>query len=339
METGHAVDAGRVAVLGAGAWGTALAALLAGKGLDARLWTRRGELARSLRDARENKDYLPGVALPPNLLVSSDPSEALRDAPVLVWAVPTQHTRETLKLLIDSFSERPVLVCASKGIEIKGSCLLSKVVEEALAELRPSYFMLSGPSFAKEVGQGLPAAVSLGCSDIELGRKLIRLLSTDRFRVYANADLTGVELGGAVKNVIAIASGIADGLGFGDNARAALITRGLAEMSRLGEALGADPRTFMGLSGLGDLVLTATGDLSRNRQVGLRLGRGETLEQIMAGRRSVAEGVLTAKALRGLARERGLELPITEQVNAVLHEGKDPRQGVSELMSRTLKDE
>jgi glycerol-3-phosphate dehydrogenase (NAD(P)+) len=213
------------------------------------------------------------------------------------------------------------------------------VVAESLAPVRPRYAILSGPSFAREVGMDLPTAVSLGCDDDLLAGELQDLLSTDTFRVYTNTDVTGVELGGALKNVMAIAAGISDGIGFGMDARAALITRGLAEMSRLGVRLGADQRTFMGLSGMGDLVLTCTGDLSRNRQVGMQIGQGRTLAEVLSGMTMVAEGVKTTKAVHDMARDLGVELPITEQVHAMLYEDKDPEIAVRELMNRPLKDE
>jgi len=328
-----------VAVMGAGAWGTALACILSAKGLDARLWARRPEQVEEMSSAGENSGYLPGVKLPRSLKLTADLAEALRGNPVVILAIPAQHLRSGLEEMAGLLPQSPILVCASKGIEIRGLCMLSQVADEARPGLAPRFFALSGPSFALEVGRGAPTAVALGSSDLSLGRELMRVLSTPRFRVYANPDLTGVQLGGAVKNVMAIAAGISDGLQFGHNARAGLITRGLAEMSRLGAAMGARPATFMGLSGLGDLVLTCTGDLSRNRQVGLRLGRGEKLEEIMGRRKSVAEGVKTAEAVHALGQRLSVSLPITDQVQEVLSRGKDPAEAVNDLMNRELKDE
>jgi glycerol-3-phosphate dehydrogenase (NAD(P)+) len=237
------------------------------------------------------------------------------------------------------FPGNPVLVCASKGIELSSLKPMSQVVKDTLSSLEPRYAILSGPSFAREVSQGLPTAVSLGCADKNLGQELQAILSTKTFRVYTNPDVQGVELGGAIKNIMAIASGISDGLNFGHDARAALITRGLAEMSRLGVSLGAQAKTFMGLSGMGDLVLTCTGDLSRNRRVGLELGQGQNLEQIVSQMKMVAEGVKTTEAVHNLSQDLQVELPITEQVYRMLYSGKDPLQAVTELMCRELKEE
>ncbi|MBN2139644.1 MAG: NAD(P)-dependent glycerol-3-phosphate dehydrogenase [Desulfovibrionaceae bacterium] len=326
-------------VIGAGAWGTTLADLLAKKGEAATLWVREPELAASIVKTRENSWFLPGVRLSARLKVESDPAAAVRGAEAFVLVVPSQFLRATLESFAAFLPKRPVVVCASKGIELASLKPMSKVVSEALHGLRPRYAHISGPSFAAEVSRGMPTTVSLGCADLELGRSLQRLFSTDYFRVYTTRDFVGVELGGAVKNVVAIAAGISDGLGFGHDARAALITRGLAEMSRLGKAMGARVHTFMGLSGMGDLVLTCTGDLSRNRQVGLKLGQGKRLSEIMAETRSVAEGVKTTEALHRLAEKLGVELPITEQVYAILYQDKDPAAAVADLMGRALKDE
>ncbi len=327
------------AVIGAGSWGTTLAGLLADKGLPTSLWVREEELAGIIRDTSENAWFLPGNKLPSELQITSDLSTALDGAQSVLMAVPCQFLRHILRQMRGSLPRLPTIVCCSKGIEIDSLQPMSDVVKDELSDLQPRYAVLSGPSFAREVSQRLPTAVTLGCADKEQGGVLQEALSTDYFRVYLSRDYRGVELGGALKNVMAIATGISDGLEFGTDARAALITRGLAEMSRLGVAMGAKAQTFMGLSGLGDLVLTCTGDLSRNRQVGLRIGRGEDLEAIVHSMRAVAEGVKTTKAVYQLGRKMLVELPITEQVHGMLYANRDPRHAVRELMTRSLKEE
>ncbi len=329
----------QTAVLGGGAWGTALADLLCAKGVVTRLWAREAEVVQSIGEEGENRLFLPGVRLCPRLKASSDAAWVLDGAEVVLVVVPSQFLRHSLAAMAGHLGQRPIIVCASKGIEVETLEPMSVVVGEALAALEPRYAALSGPSFAMEVAGRLPTSVTLGCADRELGRTLRELFSTPVFRVYSSPDYRGVELGGAVKNVMAIAAGICDGLGFGHDARAALITRGLAEMCRLGVAMGARPETFMGLSGMGDLVLTCTGDLSRNRQVGLKLGQGMKLAEIVAGTRTVAEGVKTTSSVYRLAERLGVEVPITEQVHRILYEDRDPAEAVRELMSRGLKDE
>jgi len=329
----------KVAVLGGGSWGTTLANMLAGKGLTTWLWIREAKLVEEIKNRGENTWYLPGIKLSPGLQVSADMAQVVDGADYFLVVIPCQFIRQVLSTYKHLFPHNPIIICASKGVELKTLKPMSQVIEDVLEDKKPYYAILSGPSFAKEVSHKLPTAVSLGCADNNLGRKLQELLSTDYFRVYFNEDYRGVELGGAIKNIMAIAAGISDGLGFGHDARAALITRGLAEMSRLGVALGAKERTFMGLSGMGDLVLTCTGDLSRNRQVGLKLGQGQKLGQILAETRTVAEGVKTTESVYFLSRKLGVELPITEQVYEVLFKDKDPRQAVQELMSRKLKAE
>jgi glycerol-3-phosphate dehydrogenase (NAD(P)+) len=329
----------KIAVIGAGSWGTALANMLAKTGRSVTLWVHEPRLAAEIRERSENTWFLPGVPLHPSLELTTDYGQALDKAGFSLCAVPTQFFRQSLRAMREQLGHKPIVVCANKGIEVERLCTISEMVEQELAGLDPVFAMLSGPSFAKEVCQEAPTAVALGCADKKVGKELQRALSTDYFRIYTTTDVRGVELGGAVKNIIAIAAGIADGLGFGNNTRAALITRGLAEMTRLGKAMGAHTGAFMGLAGMGDLVLTCTGDLSRNRQVGLKLGKGQKLAQILAETNSVAEGVKTTQAVFELGRQRGIELPITEQVHAVLYEDKDPRQAVRDLMTRTLKDE
>ncbi|WP_147822289.1 NAD(P)H-dependent glycerol-3-phosphate dehydrogenase [Salidesulfovibrio onnuriiensis] len=329
----------KTAVLGAGAWGTALADMLAKNGRKTVLWARSPELISQLRQHRENRTYLPGIPLSPDLSFTSDATEAFEGADVFLVVIPSQYLRSFLETHRDLLPHKPVMVCASKGIELGSLAPMSRVVAEALEGKEPRYAMLSGPSFADEVARECPTSVALGCEDQDLGKQLRELFSNSFFRVYSTRDYTGVELGGAVKNVMAIATGMADGLEFGTNARAALITRGLAEMSRLGAAMGANVKTFMGLSGMGDLVLTCTGDLSRNRQVGLKLGQGRKLDDIVGETQSVAEGVKTTRSLYDLSRKIGVELPITSQVYKIIYEGKNPEDAVIELMGRELKEE
>ncbi len=329
----------KIAVFGGGSWGTTLANMLAEKGENVHLWVREIELAEHMLLHRENKTFLPGVELNPSLQVSAQLPEVMQGADVFLLVVPCQFMRSVLESVQGDFPANPVVVCASKGIEQSSMSPMSQVVDDTLGEKHPQYAILSGPSFAAEVIRGLPTAVSLGCRDRALGTELQKRLSTDYFRVYVNEDPTGVELGGALKNVMAIAAGISDGLEFGLDARAALITRGLAEMSRLGTALGAQPMTYMGLAGMGDLVLTCTGDLSRNRQVGLKIGRGMKLGEILEEMNMVAEGVKTTEAVCALGQDKGVDLPIASQVYEVLFRDKSPKKAVQELMTRSLKCE
>jgi len=329
----------KIAVIGGGSWGTTLADLLAGNSIHASLWIREEELLAEIKEKGENSWYLPGVKLHPNLALSSDLAETASGADVFLFVVPCQFYRAVLRQMRPMFPKNPVIVCANKGIEVENLKTVSQVTGEELSDLAPSFAMLSGPSFAYEVSRRMPTAIVLGCADQELGKKLQAAFSNEYFRVYTNTDFRGVELGGAVKNVIAIAAGMSDGLGFGHNSRAALITRGLAEMSRLGQAMGARIDTFMGLAGMGDLVLTCTGDLSRNRQVGMKLGRGEKLDHIVGEMKMVAEGVKTTQALHALGRKLDVDLPITDTVHAILYQDKDPKIAVRELMTRELKSE
>ncbi len=329
----------RIAVLGGGSWGTTLADLLARKGISVRLWVRNPDQARRMNTDHVNERYLPEISLCPDLVVSSDIRAVMQDVGYVLVVVPSQYVRDLLVNHHHLFARHSVVICASKGVENGTLKPMSRVIQESLEEKSPRYAILSGPSFAREVCRQLPTAVSLGCEDRKLAHRIRDLFATDAFRVYTTPDFKGVELGGAVKNIMAIGAGIVDGLGSGHDARAALITRGLAEMSRLGRAMGAQERTFMGLSGMGDLVLTCTGDLSRNRQLGLKIGQGMKLEEILARMHMVAEGVRTTRSVYGLGREYGIELPITEQVYKVLYEDKDPGAAVQELMGRRLKDE
>lgn len=329
----------KIAVLGAGAWGTALANMLAGSGRDTVLWAREEEVVQEILEHRENRTFLPGVNLSDKLGVTSDPAEAFAGADVFLVVIPSQFLRVSLAGFREYMGENPVVVCASKGVELNTLSPMSDVVADALEGMNPRYAVMSGPSFAAEVSSGMPTSVALGCADKELGCTLRELFSNEFFRVYSTTDFRGVELGGAMKNVMAIATGMCDGLKFGHDARAAIITRGLAEMSRLGVAMGAEAKTFMGLSGMGDLVLTCTGDLSRNRQVGLKLGRGMKLDDIVSEMKAVAEGVKTTKALFDLAQKKGVDMPITEQVYKIIYQDMEPGEAVKELMGRELKEE
>jgi glycerol-3-phosphate dehydrogenase (NAD(P)+) len=329
----------RVTVIGGGSWGTALGQLMAEKGLEVSLLLRDSSQAEAINQQHENPRYLPGLPLAPGLRAYTDAAAALAEADICLLVVPCQFLRHTLTKLAPCIPAQSVPVCASKGIELGSLKRMSEVTADVLPDWSRRYAVLSGPSFAREVVQGKPAAVVLGCADTALGERLRGVFSTDSFRVYSSTDLVGVELGGAIKNVMAIATGLCDGLDLGDNARAALITRGLAEMSRLGAALGARPATFMGLSGMGDLVLTCTGALSRNRQVGMRLASGESMPQIAAGMHMVAEGVKTAEAVRLLGDRTGVDLPIVDAICRVLAQGTAPKALVREFMTRTLREE
>jgi glycerol-3-phosphate dehydrogenase (NAD(P)+) len=329
-----------VAVIGAGAWGTALALLLADKGTRVTLWMYEKDLAEEAENIRENRVYLPGYPLPRNITVTSSLEAAAKDRRFILSVVPSHTVRSVSKQFAPLLAANAIIVNASKGIETE----TLKPIADVLKDTLPSAFhdrlcFLSGPSFAKEVAKKMPTAVALASYDPEVGKQVQRLLSSLYFRVYTNSDVIGVELGGSVKNVIAIAAGVLEGLGFGHNTMAALITRGLAEMSRLGEAMGANPATFSGLAGMGDLVLTCTGDLSRNRTLGVRLGKGERFEDIMKGLSTVAEGVKTAKATRELARKHGVEMPVVDEVYRIIYEKKDPRLALQDLMGRELREE
>lgn len=330
----------RVTVVGAGAWGTALAKHLAEKQLAVSLWAHEPEVVHSIAQQRENALYLPGVRLPATLTATNDLSEALAQTDCVLFAVPSHVARPVLGRIGPWLPESVPFVSATKGIEEITFDLMTQVMQDTLpSHLRDSLMVLSGPSFASEVSQGKPTALCLAGRDHGLVKTIQALFITPSFRVYADDDLIGVQLGGALKNVMALAAGVVDGLELGHNARAALITRGLAEMIRLGVAMGADPRTFYGLSGVGDLILTCTGPLSRNHSVGVRLGRGERLEGILASMQAVAEGVRTAKAALGLAQRCGVDMPIVQEVNAVLFADKSCRRAVGDLMEREAKGE
>lgn len=325
-----------IAVIGAGSWGTTLACLLAEKEYDVSLWAFEKDVVEAVLDTRMNSVYLPGVPLPDNLKVTNDLGLAVKNSRYILNVVPTQFTRSVFRDAVKQIPAGAVIISASKGIEHGTLLTVSSILREITGH---QVAVLSGPSFAKEVVGKLPTAVTLATEDIATGLILQEIFNTNYFRVYTHTDMTGVELGGALKNVIAIASGISDGLGLGHNARAALITRGLAEIMRLGVSLGADEKTFSGLSGLGDLVLTCTGPLSRNYSVGVSLGKGLKLKQILASTKSVAEGVATALSAFELSRKQDVEMPIVEQIYEVIYKEKSPADAVSMLMNRTLKSE
>lgn len=332
-----------IGVLGAGSWGTALAVHLVGMGDHrVRLWARRPELARSLAETRENEDYLPGVEIPEGVEPTAD-LEALADCDPVLVVVPSHGFRQVVReFLPHTATDRPVrLVSSTKGIEAESLARMSQVsFEEGMAADRHVRFgVLSGPTFAAELARGVPTAAVIASDHDDLASELRERLATSRLRLYSSSDVVGVELGGAAKNVIAIAAGIVSGLELGHNTLAALITRGLHEVTRLGIAHGGQARTFPGLAGLGDLVLTCTGGLSRNRRTGLELARGKTLDEIRSGTHMVAEGIRNSLSIAELASARRVEMPITEQMVEVLYRGKSPSRGLEALMTRELKEE
>ncbi len=330
---------GRVAVMGAGSWGTALALVLAGKGYQVDLWGQNPERVALLADERENRRYLPGFPLPDNIRPVSDPAVAA-GAEAVVMVVPSHGFRAVFQKIRPHLTANAAIISATKGIENDTLLTMTQVMAEELAGAAGYRLgVLAGPSFAREVAEGLPTAVTVAANDQSSAAFFQQLFFTERFRVYAGSDLIGQELGGALKNIIAIAAGISDGLGYGTNARAALITRGLAEITRLGVKMGANPLTFAGLAGLGDLVLTCTGDLSRNRTVGLKLGRGMKIAEILAEMKMVAEGVKTTRSAWALASRQGVEMPILEQVYRVLYQDKPCREAVRDLLARDRRDE
>lgn len=330
----------RIAVIGAGSWGTALATVLARNGHPTTLWGRDPALMRTIGDERRNPTYLPGVVLPVALTTTTDLEEAVTAATVVVSAVPSQHVGEVMARTAPHLADDTLVVSASKGIETNSLRRMDQVLGEVLsAEQMAGFTVLSGPSFAKEVVEQAPTAVVAASADEGAARRVQSLFGNRAFRVYTSPDVIGVEIGGALKNVVALAAGVAAGLGFGHNTRAALITRGLAEITRFGVEVGARRETFSGLAGMGDLVLTCTGDLSRNRTVGFRLGRGESLASILGEMQAVAEGVKTAEAAVELARRHGVEMPIAHEVHAILVEGRRPAEALDNLMSRDPKPE
>ncbi|MCZ6490869.1 MAG: NAD(P)-dependent glycerol-3-phosphate dehydrogenase [Acidobacteria bacterium] len=329
-----------VAIIGAGGWGTALAIALARKAGTIRLWVFEPDLCESLRKTRVNDLYLPGFRIPENVEPTSDLSAALAGAEMILSVLPSHHLRGIYQQMLPWLEPHQIFVSATKGLENNSLLRMSQVIEESLqAKFQPKLAVISGPTFSKEVAQGQPAALVVASSDESLALLVQREFSHSAFRLYTNNDVVGVELGGAVKNVIAIAAGVCDGLGMGANAIAALITRGLSEITRLACACGGRRETMAGLAGLGDLVLTCTGGLSRNRTVGVKLGEGQSLTEILKPMRMVAEGINTTAATLQLARQKGVEMPITEQMHALLYNNCSPQDAVRNLMERSLKAE
>ncbi len=328
----------QIAVIGAGSWGTALAVIAARAGHNVRLWSRNDLVTSSINQQHVNSRYLSSTSIPENVTATGDIGAALQDASMVLLAVPSHAAREMLIAITSHLAEDSLIVNVAKGIEIESGKRISEIAKEVVTGSHP-FVTLSGPSFAKEVVAGHPTAIVAASKDGAAARAVQNDLSFENLRIYTNADVVGTEVGGSVKNVMAIAAGMADGLGFGANSVAALITRGLAEITRLARREGAQMETLMGLAGLGDLVLTCTGSLSRNRFVGEELGKGRTLAEITAELSEVAEGINTARAVKKVADRAGLEMPITNEVNAVLYDGKPARDAVSELMSRPLREE
>ncbi len=327
-----------IAVIGAGAWGTAIAIALARQNRhNVSLWAYEKEVCESIAQKGINEMFLPGQTLPIDIRATNSLEDALRGAAIVVSVMPSHHTRRVFKSMSPFLHNEMLFVSATKGVENETLLRMSEVMREVISEQgwNPRIGAISGPSFAKEVAKGDPTAITVASKDAELASLVQREFSDHTFRIYTNDDIIGVELGGAIKNVIAIAAGVCDGLGLGHNTIAALITRGLAEIARLAVACGARQETMAGLAGMGDLVLTCTGGLSRNRTVGVELGKGRKLDDIIAGMHGmVAEGVLTTNAAVGLAKKMNVEMPITEQMYAILHDGKSPKESMRELMTR-----
>lgn len=329
-----------IGVVGAGSWGTALANLLGLKGFKVDLWVFEKEVKEQIEAFRENKVFLPGFSLSTNLFPSNDIAGVVSEKDLVLIVVPSHVMRETAQKVSGLLSKETIIVSASKGIENKTHLTMSAVLKESLPEIPEDYFtVLSGPSFAREVAKKLPTVVTVASKDKKLAGFVQNVFATPYFRVYTNNDMIGVELGGAVKNVIAIAAGIIDGLGLGLNTRAALITRGLTEIRRLGLKLGANPRTFTGLAGIGDLLLTCTGDLSRNHTVGKKIGEGRKLNDILSEMRMVAEGIKTAKSVYNLSLKLGVEMPISHEIYHILYDDVSPQDALLRLMTRDLKQE
>ena len=329
----------RLTVIGAGSWGTALAHQMARRGHDVSLWALEAEIAAGINANHRNPVFLSDLDIHPAVKATDDLDIAARHSPIWIWVVPVQFSRSVMTSLRGSLTPESVVISSSKGIENETLKRMDEIAEEVLELPAHRFCCLSGPTFAREVVRGDPSAAVLACRDLELASRFQEDFSDHHLRLYAGDDLIGVELAGALKNIIAIAAGIIDGLGLGTNTQAALMTRGLHEITRLGVAMGADVTTFRGLAGMGDLVLTCTGGLSRNRTVGQRLGRGESLDQILGSMREVVEGGRTAPAAAGLAERNGVEMPITEAVTSLLKGEVDPRTALRELMLRQLKVE
>ncbi len=327
-----------IAVLGAGSWGTALAILLARNHHTVHLWSHRIEQAQNLQETRCNRHYLPDVQLPGDLMVTSDLEIAVSTADIILLAVPSQAFAETIQRIRTYLDNKTALIWATKGLDPETGFLLHTVVSQTVSpDTRVA--MVSGPSFAKEVAAGLPTAITIASPDRDHAEQMADLFRNPQFRVYTSQDIIGVQLGGAIKNILAIATGAADGLGFGTNTRAALMTRGLTEMMRFGIQLGGEKETFMGLTGLGDIILTCTDDQSRNRQLGLGIGRGHSIQETVASIAQEIEGIPTTKTIYQLAQKHGIEMPITEQVYNVLYQHAKPKDAVNNLLSRLPKAE
>ncbi|MEV8622625.1 NAD(P)H-dependent glycerol-3-phosphate dehydrogenase [Streptomyces sp. NBC_01268] len=329
----------KAAVFGNGSWGTAFAMVLADAGCEVSLWGRRAALAETINSTGVNPDYLPGVELPKGITATADPAEAARGADFTVLVVPSQTLRENLAAWKPLLAPDTVLVSLMKGVELGTAERMSEVIQEVAEVPAERVAVLTGPNLAKEIAARQPAAAVVACVDETVAQRFQAACMTPYFRPYTNTDVVGCELGGAVKNVIGLAVGIANGMGLGDNSKATLITRGLAETTRLGLAMGADPLTFSGLAGLGDLVATCSSPLSRNNTFGTNLGRGMTLEETIAATKQTAEGVKSCESVLDLARRHGVDMPITETVVSIVHDGKPPVVALKELMSRSAKAE
>ncbi|MFA5200166.1 MAG: NAD(P)H-dependent glycerol-3-phosphate dehydrogenase [Candidatus Omnitrophota bacterium] len=331
------MDKLNIAVIGDGGWGTTLAILLSNKGCCVTLWGAFPDYAEEIKRSRLNPRFLPGIKLPKEIKVTSDIKQAVHDKQILVLAVPSQYCRSVLKRIKGCYSKETIFLSVTKGIEIESSSRMSEIIAEEMGKVK--FAVLSGPTIAHEVAIGIPTTAVVASKEIKIRKAIQKIFSTESFRIYTNSDVTGVELGGSLKNVIAIACGVSDGLGFGTNTKAAILTRGLAEISRLGVAMGSKLETFSGISGLGDLVTTCISKQSRNRKVGELIGKGKKLMDIYAHMRMVAEGVPTAKSSYALSLKYKVEMPIIKEVYLLLYANKSPRQAVKDLMARKNKEE
>lgn len=327
----------RIGILGDGGWGTTLAILLSKKGYRVSLWGAFKKYSKQISQSRRNPKFLPGIRIPKEIEITSDIKSAITGKQVIVLAIPSQYTRSVLKKIKNGFSKNTIFLSVTKGIEISSSKRISEVIHSELGPVKLA--VLSGPTIAQEVARGIPTTAVVASNSKKIRKTIQAIFSTERFRVYTNPDIIGVELGGSLKNVIAIACGVSDGLGFGTNTKAAILTRGLAEISRLGKVMGAVPKTFSGISGLGDLVTTCISNQSRNRMVGELIGGGKSLKEICRHMQMIAEGVPTAKSAHALSIKYKTEMPITKEVYRLLYKNKSPRQAVKDLMTRRSKEE
>lgn len=328
-----------IAILGAGNWGTTLAVMLGGQGWNIRLWEYRPELANQIQVFRENRVFLPGIRLPEKVITTSALDQVLTGAHAVIIAVPSSKVREVCQSAVRYFEQDVLVISGVKGLETSSLLRMSQVLVEFLSQKKPKIAALSGPNIASEIALGMPATAVVASEQTEIALEAQSLLHSERYRIYTSQDLVGVELGGALKNIIALAAGMVEGLGLGANTMGALLTRGLAEITRLGLTLGARPETFSGLSGLGDLVATCMSERSRNRQVGLLIGKGQRLAEVLQNMTMVAEGVPTTKSAWELSLKQGVEMPITRAVHQILFEDKPPRDAIAELMAREAKAE